>query len=126
MRAHPGLFAGFATLPWQDPQAAAAELERAVKELGLRGTLIVGRPSQVFLDDERYRPVLAMLDALRVPLYVHPGVPLPQVQRPYYGGLDEAVTARLSLFGWGWHAEAGVHVVRMILSGTFDRSRTCG
>ncbi len=121
VRAHPDRFAGFATLPWQDPPAAAAELERSVKELGLKGTLIVGRPGATFLDDERYRPVLAMLDALRVPLYVHPGIPLPQVQLPYYGGLDEAVTARLSLFGWGWHAEAGIQVVRMILSGTFDR-----
>ena len=121
VRAHPDRLAGFAILPWQDPQAAAIELERSVKELGLKGTLIVGRPGQVFLDDERYRPVLAMLDGLRVPLYVHPGVPLPQVQQSYYGGLDEAVTARLSLFGWGWHAEAGIQVIRMILSGTFDR-----
>ncbi len=121
VRAHPGRFAGFATLPWQDPQAAAGELERSVKELGLKGTLVVGRPGGTFLDDERYRPVLAMLDALGVPLYVHPGVPLPQVQQPYYGGLKGAVTARLSLFGWGWHAEAGVQVVRMILSGAFDR-----
>ncbi len=121
VRAHPGRFAGLATLPWQDPRAAAAELERAVKELGLKGTLIIGRPGGTFLDDKRYRPVLEMLNTLRVPLYVHPGLPLTQVQQPYYGGLKEAVTARLSLFGWGWHAEAGVHVVRMILSGTFDR-----
>ncbi len=121
VRAHPGRLAGLATLPWQDPQAAAAELQRSVEELGLKGTLIIGRPGGTFLDDERYRPVLEMLSALRVPLYVHPGVPLPQVQQPYYGGLGDAVTARLSLFGWGWHAEAGVHVVRMILSGTLDR-----
>ena len=31
------------------------------------------------------------------------------------------MSARLSLFGWGWHAEAGVHVIRMMLSGVFDR-----
>jgi uncharacterized protein len=33
--AHPDRFAGFATLPTSDPEAAAAELERAVHELGL-------------------------------------------------------------------------------------------
>ncbi len=121
VQAYPDRFAGFATLPWQDPQAAAAELERAVRELGLKGTLLVGRPGQTFLDDERYEPVLAKLDELKVPLYVHPGVPLPQVQQPYYGGLSKAVTARLSLFGWGWHAEAGIQVIRMILSGKFDK-----
>ena len=121
VRAHPDRFAGFATLPWQDPQAAATELARAVQERGLKGTLIVGRPGQVFLDDPRYEPVLAKLDELRTPLYVHPGPPLPQVQQPYYGGLRKVVTARLSLFGWGWHNEAGVQVIRMILSGVFDR-----
>ncbi len=121
VRAHPGRFAGFATLPWQDPTAAAGELERAVHELGLKGTLLVGRPGQTFLDDPRYEPVLAKLAELKVPLYVHPGPPLPQVQRPYYGGLDRTVTARLSLFGWGWHNEAGIQVIRMILSGVFDR-----
>ena len=120
-RARPDRLAGFATLPWQDPQAAAVELERAVRELGLKGALLIGRPGETFLDDERHEPVLARLDALGVPLYVHPGVPLPQVQRPYYGGLRRQVSARLSLFGWGWHAEAGVHVIRLILSGAFDR-----
>ena len=121
VQAHPDRFAGFATLPWQDPEAAAAELERAVRDLGLKGTLLVGRPGQTFLDDERYEPVLAKLDELKVPLYVHPGVPLPQVQQAYYAGLGKAVTARLSLFGWGWHNEAGIQVIRMILSGKFDR-----
>ncbi len=119
--AHPDRFAGFATLPWQDPQAAAAELERAVRDRGLKGTLLIGRPGQTFLDDRRFDPVLAKLNELKVPLYVHPGAPLPQVQQPYYGGLGKAVTARLSLFGWGWHNEAGIQVIRMILSGVFDR-----
>ena len=121
VRDNPGRFAGFATLPWQDPQAAAAELERAVRDLGLRGTLLAGRPGPTFLDDPRYEPVLAKLDELGVPIYVHPGFPLPQVQQPYYGGLNQEVSARLSVFGWGWHAESGIQVIRMILSGAFDR-----
>ncbi len=121
VRSHPTRFAGFATLPWQDPQAAAMELERAVTQLGMVGALLIGRPGPTFLDDPRYEPVLAKLNDLKVPLYVHPGAPLPQVQQPYYGGFDNEVTARLSLFGWGWHNEAGVHVIRMILAGVFDR-----
>ena len=39
-QAHPTRFAGFATLPWQAPEEAARELERAVKELGLKGAPI--------------------------------------------------------------------------------------
>ena len=121
VRVNPSRFGGFCTLPWQNPSAAAQELERAVKELGLYGTLIVGRPGATFLDDARYEPVLAKLDELGVPMYVHPGLPLPQVREPYYGGLDKEISARLSLFGWGWHNEAGIQVIRMILAGKFDR-----
>ncbi|WP_118181582.1 amidohydrolase family protein [Paraburkholderia phosphatilytica] len=122
-RAHPERFAGFATLPWQAPEAAARELERAVKDLGLKGALINGRPGETFLDDPRYAPILAALDALRVPLFVHPGLPLPAVQTAYYGGFDRELSARLSMFAWGWHNEAGIHVVRLLLAGVFDRYR---
>jgi uncharacterized protein len=123
VRDHPTRYAGFATLPWQAPEAAARELERAVKELGLKGALINGRPGDTFLDDPRYAPLLAAFDALKVPLYVHPGLPLPAVQAPYYGGLDRELSARLSMFGWGWHHEAGLQVLRMLLAGVFDRHR---
>ncbi|WOB24513.1 MULTISPECIES: amidohydrolase family protein [Xanthomonas] len=123
VQSHPTRYAGFATLPWQAPDAAARELERAVKELGLKGALINGRPGHTFLDDTRYAPILAALDALKVPLYIHPGLPLPAVQAPYYGGLDSELSARLSMFAWGWHNEAGIQVVRMLLAGVFDRHR---
>jgi len=119
---HPGRFAGFSTLPWQDPCAAVRELERTVSDLGLIGTMLVGHPGEdVFLDDPRYAQVLAKLEQLSVPIYIHPGPPLPEVQRLYYSGFGKEVTARLSLYGWGWHNEAGVQVIRLILSGALDR-----
>jgi predicted TIM-barrel fold metal-dependent hydrolase len=120
-QAHPTRFAGFATLPWQAPEAAARELERAVEQLGLKGALINGRPGDTFLDDPRYAPILAALHELKVPLYVHPGLPLPAVQVPYYGGFERELSARLAMFAWGWHNEAGIQVVRMLLAGVFDR-----
>jgi len=120
-QAHPTRFAGFATLPWQAPEAAARELERAVKQLGLKGALINGRPGDTFLDDPRYAPLLAAFDELKVPLYVHPGLPLQAVQQPYYGGFERELGARLAMFAWGWHNEAGIQVVRMLLAGVFDR-----
>jgi predicted TIM-barrel fold metal-dependent hydrolase len=118
---HPTRFAAFATLPWQAPEAAARELERTVKQLGFKGALINGRPGETFLDDARHEPILAALNELRVPLYVHPGLPLPAVQAPYYGGFERELAARLSMFAWGWHNEAGIQVVRMLLAGVFDR-----
>ena len=47
-------FAGFAMLPMLDPEAAAAELERAVKELGFVGALINNHTDGTFYDDEKY------------------------------------------------------------------------
>lgn len=119
---HPDRFAGFCSLPWSAPEAAARELERA-KSLGYCGALIGGRaiPEGGFLDDPRFTPVLEAAAALRMPIYVHPAAPMDTVQQAYYAGLDDLVSARLSLFGWGWHHEAGIQVLRMILAGVFDR-----
>jgi predicted TIM-barrel fold metal-dependent hydrolase len=83
VRANPERFAAFATLPWQEPQAAAAELRRCVEQLGMVGTLLLGRPGRTFLDDPLYEPVLAMLNKLKAPIYLHPGFPLSQVREPY-------------------------------------------
>lgn len=121
VRDHPDRFAAFATLPWQDPAAAAEELTRCVQQLGMVGTLLNGRPGQAFLDDPRYREVLATLAELGVPIYLHPGVPVAEVHDAYYAGFDPEVSARFGMFGWGWHHEAGIGVVRLILSGAFDR-----
>ena len=121
---HPGRFAGFATLPWQDPDAAIREIERATSQLGLTATMLSGHPAEVALvDDARFAPLLRRLAGLGVPLYIHPGPPFPAVQRHYYAGFDAEVTRRLSLAGWGWHNEAGIQVIRLILSGAFDRHR---
>jgi uncharacterized protein len=119
--ANPTRLGGFAVLPWQAPGAAVDELHRAVTELGLKGVLIGGRPGETFLDDPKYAPVLQGLNDLGVPIYLHPYHPLPQVQQRYYGGLRPEVSAQFSLAGWGWHHEAGIHVLRLILSGVFER-----
>ncbi len=124
VRAHPTRFDAFAALPWQDPQAAVDELARAAGELGHVGALLIGRPGDTFLDDPRYLPVLVKLGELGMPLYLHPGLPVPQVRAPCYGGLDPEITVRLSMFGWGWHHEAGIHVVRMMLAGVFEKVPT--
>lgn len=123
VQAHPDRFRAFAILPWQDPEAAATELRRTVTQHGFVGALIQGRPGSTFLDDPRYAPVLTAFDELRVPLSVHPGFPLSQVREPYYGSLDPEISARFSLFAWGWHNEAGVQVLRLMLSGAFEKYR---
>jgi uncharacterized protein len=118
---HPDRFAGFATLPTAAPDAAADELERAVVELGFKGAMVNGHTNGRFLDDPGFDVLLERFARLGVPLYLHPTEPVPAVHDAYYGGLRPAVTWFLSAAGWGWHAETGLHVLRMVLGGVFDR-----
>jgi predicted TIM-barrel fold metal-dependent hydrolase len=122
--AHPDRFAGFATLPMTDPEAAANELERAVSSLGFKGAMINGTTNGRFLDDPSFLPILEQAVALNVPIYIHPEVPPAAVQQAYYSGLDPAVNFSLSTAGWGWHSEVGLHALRLILAGVFDRLPT--
>jgi uncharacterized protein len=123
VRAHPDRFAGFATLPTADPEAAADELDRATGELGLIGALVNSTlgSNGVFLDDARFAPLLDRFERLDVPLYLHPAPPSAALHEVLYSGLPPAVAGRLSTGAWGWHAEAGLHVLRMIATGVFDR-----
>lgn len=118
---YPARFAGFATLPTPDPDVAATELERTVTGYGFKGALIHGHTGGRFLDDEKFWPIFERAEALNVPVYLHPTYPTRQAMEIYYGGFDDAVSAALATAGWGWHAETGLHVLRIILGGVFDR-----
>ncbi len=72
VRSHPDRFVGLATLPMQDPDRAAAELDRAVTELGLRGAEICTHINGRDLDHPSLRPVYAAAERLGVPLFLHP------------------------------------------------------
>ena len=118
---HPERFAAFATLPTPDPGAAADELERAVGELGMKGAMVNGHTGGRFLDDPTFDVLLARFERLGVPLYLHPAEPVPAVRDAYYAGFNPAVSWFLGAAAWGWHAETGLHVLRMVLGGVFDR-----
>jgi predicted TIM-barrel fold metal-dependent hydrolase len=83
---HPTRFRGFATIALHDPAAAADEMRRCVSELGFVGTLVMGTCGGLFLDDERFDPVLAAAEEVDLPIYVPPGVPEPPVSTAYYAG----------------------------------------
>jgi uncharacterized protein len=120
--AHPDRFSAFATLPLGVPEAAAAELGRAVKELGFVGTMICGTIGDRFLDDPGFAPILEAAAGLDVPIYLHPGPPPKRVRDIYYTGpFSSAVGGLLGNAGMGWHYETALHVTRLILSGVFDR-----
>ncbi len=105
-----GRFSGLATLPLQDPDAAVAELHRAVSQLGLRGAEVGPHAEGVPLDDVRLRPVLAAAQGLGVPLLVHPY---------YVGAVPELADYYLTnLLGNPW--QTAVCAARLVLSGTLD------
>ncbi|HEY1569952.1 MAG TPA: amidohydrolase family protein [Pseudonocardiaceae bacterium] len=119
--AHPDRFAGFATLPTPAPEAAAAELGRAVRGLGFRGAMLHGHTGGRFFDDQAFWPIFEAAEDLDVPVYLHPAPPPKAVFDAYFSGLDQTVAGLLATAGWGWHVETGLHALRLMVSGLFDR-----
>ena len=121
-RKHPSRFAGFATLPMQDPAAAANELERTITQHGFLGALINNHLEDgTRYDDERFWPVFERAVDLDVPIYIHPSYPGSNISSNYYGNFSKMSAVMMSTAAWGWHSECGLHILRLFASGLFDR-----
>ena len=112
-KAHPTRFAGLAAVAPHDPRAAAKELERSMG-LGLKGAIIHSHTFGEYLDNEKFFPLLEAAEALDAPIYLHPQAPPPKMIEPFLEcGLDGAI--------YGFGVETGLHILRMIVTGVFDR-----
>lgn len=122
VKKYPTRFVGFASLPVITPDKAAKELERMVTKHGFKGAVINGHIQERYLDDSYFWPVLECAEALGVPIYLHP-TPPPQaiIKASFTGNFSPQVTSALSVGGWGWHIETAVHIIRIVLSGAFDK-----
>jgi predicted TIM-barrel fold metal-dependent hydrolase len=113
-------FAGFAALPMQDPEAAARELARCIRDLGFKGALVNGfsqvgdADTAVYYDLPQYRPFWAEVERLGVPFYLHPRDQLPSRRQSYQG--------HPWLIGspWGFAEETALHALRLMGCGLFD------
>jgi 2,3-dihydroxybenzoate decarboxylase len=111
---HPSRFSGLAAIAPQNPAAAAKELERAVYKLGLKGAIVNSHTHGEYLDDEKFWDIFAAAEALDVPVYIHPTSPPKQMIQPFLDrGLDGAV--------FGFAVETGLHLLRIVVAGVFDR-----
>jgi len=117
----PDRFQAFAALPMQDPDAATAELQRCVKQLGFKGALVNGfsqidSPENcVYYDAPQYAAFWAQAEALDAPFYLHPRNPIAAWAQIYSG--------HPWLMGptWAFAQETAVHALRLMASGLFDR-----
>ncbi|KWV48510.1 amidohydrolase [Bradyrhizobium macuxiense] len=111
---YPARFDGLAAIAPQQPAEAAKELERAVRKLKLRGAIINSHTKGEYLDDPKFWDILEALQALDVPLYIHPTTPPPKMIEPF---LERTLDAAI----YGFACETGLHILRMIVGGVFDR-----
>ncbi|HEX7303793.1 amidohydrolase family protein [Lentzea sp.] len=117
---HPARFRALSTLPLSAPDRVADELRRAA-DLGHVGTMVYGRSGDLLLDDPAYDDFLATAAALRQPVFLHPQLPSAALRDASYRGFDPMTDLALATFGWGWHLDAGLAALRLVLRGTFDR-----
>lgn len=121
IRKRPERFAGFAALPLQDPEAAAAELARCVKDFSFKGALVNGftqlgdKDSALYYDDPRYLPFWQAVEKLDVPFYLHPRNPMASQLRIYEGH------PWLQGSAWAFGLETATHALRLMASGLFDK-----
>ncbi|MDB5683236.1 MAG: amidohydrolase [Sphingomonas bacterium] len=112
-RAHPDRFIGMTAIAPVDPVWSAREIERGHK-LGFKAVILNGHVEGEYTDDEKFWPIFEAAQALDTPIYLHPQGPSKGLIGPLLErGLDGAV------FGFG--VDTGLHLLRLIVMGVFDR-----
>ncbi|HEX9395665.1 MAG TPA: amidohydrolase family protein [Burkholderiales bacterium] len=109
----PTRYTALAAIAPQDPANAVKELQRTIN-LGFKGAVINSHTQGEYLDDPKTWEIFEAAQALDVPIYLHPNTPPPRMIAPFLPrGLDGAI--------YGFAVETGLHVLRMIVGGVFDR-----
>jgi len=112
--AYPTRFVGMTSIAPQDPEWSAAEIRRGAAELGFRGVMVNSHTHGHYLDEPQFDPIFRALADTGQPLYIHPQtLPDAMIGGMIEAGLDGAI------FGFG--VETGMHLLRLITTGIFDR-----
>lgn len=111
-RERPDRIRWLASLPWQYPDDAIAELKRAV-DAGAVGVMVLANIDGMSLSDPRLEPIWAEIDRRALPVLVHPSVP-PGVEQ-----LDMASYYLVATVGFPFDTTLGI--ARLIFDGFFDR-----
>jgi 5-carboxyvanillate decarboxylase len=113
-RNHPDRYSGMIAIAPHAPAEAAREIERGIRSLGLTGVIVNSHTHGEYLSDPKFWEIFEAAEANDTPIYLHPNTPPKDMIRPYLeAGLDGAI--------WGFAAETGLHALRLITAGVFDR-----
>jgi len=113
-RKHPDRFSGLTAVAPQDPEHAAAEIGRGAHDLGFKGVIINSHTQGEYLDNPKFWPIFEAAEVLDTPIYLHPNTPPKSMIGPLLeAGLDSAI--------YGFAVETGMHLLRIITAGVFDR-----
>jgi len=115
VRRHPERFVGLACIAPQEPEAAAAEVARSARDLGLRGIVIHSHARDEYLDAPQYRVIFAQAAEYGLPVYLHPNIPSKLILPGY-----ETYGFELAGPVMGFAADVSLHAMRLICSGLFD------
>jgi len=111
---HPDRYSALAAIAPHAPRDAVKELERGVKTLGFRGAVVNSHTQGEYLDDPKCWEIFEAAQALDVPIYIHPNTPPRDMIGPFLPrGLDGAI--------YGFAVETGLHLMRIVVAGVFDR-----
>lgn len=110
-------FPGFvAALPMNNPEAAASEAERAVKDLGACGVQIFTNVNGYPIDKPEYREVFHVMADMNLPVWLHPARGM---------NVSDYKTEEISKYElwWtlGWPYETSMAMARLVFDGIFEK-----
>jgi 2,3-dihydroxybenzoate decarboxylase len=113
VKRHPTRFSGMVAIAPQNPREAAKEIERGIG-LGLTGVIVNSHTHGEYLSDPKFWEIFEAAEAADTPIYLHPNTPPRNMIQPFLEcGLDGAI--------YGFGVETGLHALRIITAGVFDR-----
>ncbi len=110
---YPGRLYAYATLPYQDVDAAIVELERCKKELNFNGIQMFSNMQGEVMYQEKFDPIFQMAGDYDLPILLHPTIPM----------TSEAMDkSKIPYQLYGYTLDSTLCVISLIFNGTFERN----
>ncbi|HOP47625.1 MAG TPA: amidohydrolase family protein [Desulfobacteraceae bacterium] len=108
--------AAVATLPMNDMDAAMIELDRAIRDLKLRGVQIFAPVNDKSIDSLEFLPLYEKMEQYNLPIWIHPQKP---VEHADYKTEKKSKYMIFHIFGWPYETTAAM--TRIVMSGILEK-----